>query len=293
MENESRLFYGMIRDFLTVYLPKQKGASFNTIKSYRDTLNIFLEYLRDAMSMPLDRLSFQCINQRHVENFLDWLEERRCYGISSRNQRLSGLRSFCRYAAGRDKTLMSLYLELSDIPKKRQPAVYTEYFSESALKSILAQPDTHKKKGDRDLVFMILLYDTGVRIQEILDIQLQDVHLSGESSYVLVTGKGGKTRVVPIMAKTSEHLLGYLARFHPSPLGTDFLFYTERKGERTAMSPDNAEKFIAIYGTKARLETPRFLSIFTRICSVTRGRCTFIRTGCLCHYLQNGLGMHR
>lgn len=253
MKNESLLFFRMIRDFLTVYLPRQKAASPNTVKSYKNTLNLFLDYSKEKIGIPSMRLSFQHITRGHVENFLDWLEEERRYSVTSYNQRLAGLKAFYRYSAGKDATLTNYYQELLNIPVKKQAKRHEiDFFSEQALQSILEQPDILRKNELRDLMFMILLYDTGARVQEILDIYLNDIHLSDDSSYIVLTGKGRKTRIVPIMKKTAEHLKNYLYCFHESLDGNEFLFYVIRKGIRNAMSPDNVGKFILKYGRKAK-----------------------------------------
>ena len=102
---------------------------------------------------------------------------------------------------------MVLNLEIADIMKKKDTVPREiEFFSESALTVILAQPDQSKRNGQRDLVFLILLYDTGARVQEILDLQLRDIHLDENSPFVTVTGKGRKMRTIPIMEKTRDHL---------------------------------------------------------------------------------------
>ena len=81
-----------------------------------------------------------------------------------------------------------------------------EYMSETALKILLEQPDPNTRCGVRDRFFMILLYDTGARIQEILDLQLKDIHLNDQTPCIYLTGKGNKTRAVPLMDKTIAHL---------------------------------------------------------------------------------------
>ena len=103
---------------------------------------------------------------------------------------------------------------------------------------------------------MILLYDTGARIQEILDICLGDIHLDEQSPYIVITGKGSKTRIVPLMQKTCEHLVSYKKHFHPASSPEEFLFYINRKGVRSQMSIDNAEKFIAKYAAMAHSVFP-------------------------------------
>lgn len=204
----------------------------------------------------LKQISFSCISKDAVESVLDWLEKGKGYSISSRNQRLAAIKSFMKYASERDKTLMALNLEIADITKKKNTVPHEiEFFSESALSIILEQPDQNKRNGQRDLVFLILLNDTGARAQEILDLQLRDIHLDGNSPFVSVTGKGRKMRTIPIMEKTRDHLIKYCRKFHPSDQPDDYLFYTDRKGIRSQMSADNVGKFIAKYGRQGHLKS--------------------------------------
>lgn len=258
MNSDALLFYRLVRDFLTVYLPKQKAASNHTVKSYREALNLFIDYLSDTLKCPLKKIGFQCINRKQTEDFLEWLEEERKCSVSSRNQRLSGLKSFFKYAAEIDKSTMTVYQDILRIPKKKQKTVSTvEFFSEAVLKDILRQPNINKKTDARNLVFMILMYDTGARVQELLDLSIGDVHTEcGHSHYVILTGKGKKTRIVPIMDKTYEHLESYVKRFHPKLMASEPLFYVARNGVRGPMSQDNVGKFIKRYGELARNENP-------------------------------------
>ena len=96
---------------------------------------------------------------------------------------------------------MSCYQEMALIPVKKEAEHEIEFFSEKALEAILAVPDVSSKKGRRDLVFMILLYDTGARIQEMLDLCLNDLHISSDHKYVVMAGNGGTTRCIPLMKK--------------------------------------------------------------------------------------------
>ena len=100
---------------------------------------------------------------------------------------------------------------------------------------------------------MILLYDTGARVQEILDLKLRDICFDSKSPFVTVTGKGNKMRSIPVMKKTCEHIKVYLKIYHPSKQPDDYLFYIDRKGKRSQMSADNVGKFITKDGKKARI----------------------------------------
>jgi len=252
MNEKSIWLFKLVRDFLTVYLPGQKGASANTVKSYRECLNQLFGYICDMRRIKLGKLSFGHITREAVEGYLEYLEtERRCC-VSTRNHRLASIRSFAKYVAGRDIGTQALVNDLKDIPIKKAPKpAIIKFFSESALETILGQPDPGKRKELRDLFFMVLMYDAAARNQELLDLTLGDIHSDGETPYVVITGKGKKTRLVPLMQKTIEHFKRYVAAFHPEPSSSDHLFYTERNGGRFVMSPDNTERFIKKYGASA------------------------------------------
>lgn len=252
MKDDALFFYRTVRDFLSVYLPKQRGASPNTVKSYREALNLLVEHIRTVEDKSLEDICFQCLSAETIGAFLQWLEEERKCSVATRNQRMGAVKSFLKYAARKDKSLMALYLDTDTIPRKRDTRVHKiEFFSESALETILAQPDRGKRNGQRDLFFLILMYDTGARAQEMLDLKVGGLNTDGDSPYAIITGKGSKTRLVPIMEKTCRHFEAYRHRFHPSGNPDEYLFYVDRKGERTKMSIDNVEKFVARYGRKA------------------------------------------
>lgn len=253
VKTESLKFYQMVRDFLTVYLPKQKASSTNTIKAYRESLNLLLEYLKEEENLPLMDVSFDRITRKTVEDYLDWLEENRKCSISTRNHRLSSIRSFYKYAGNRDLSVIAYTLEFENIPiKKAIKTQQLKYFEQDALKAILAQPDTCTRKGIRDLFFMILMYDTAGRNQEVLNLKVSDIHLSTKEFHAVLSGKGKKIRIVPLMQRTIDHYNNYIRLFHDGKVTDDFLFYVEQKGKRQAMSADNVAKFMKQYGKTAR-----------------------------------------
>jgi site-specific recombinase XerD len=257
MNEKSTRFFKLVRDFLTVYLPDQKAVSANTVKSYRECLNQLLSYICDRNGTVLGKLSFEHLSRETVERYLEHLEKERHCSVSTRNHRLACIRSFVKYAGTRDVAFQAYVNDFGCIPiKKAANTAVIKFFSESALKVILEQPDTKKKKELRNLFFMILMYDTGARNQEILDLKLSDIHFEGRSPYIVITGKGGKTRLVPVMSKTVDHFRKYAAIFHPVIASDNHLFYTERKGNRFAMSPDNTERFIKNYGIAAHNVNP-------------------------------------
>lgn len=247
-------FFKTIRSFLTEYLPKQRCYSENTIKSYRITLNLFIEYLRSVKKLTISSIDFTIVDRALIIGYLDWLEQTRHCSITSRNQRLMALRSFFKYAGTFDCAQIALQLDVEDVPVKNEPGRIVEFFSEDALQAILLQPNVTKPKGLRDQFLMILMYDTAARCGEILNLKIRDLRINTKHPVVHLTGKGNKTRPVPLMTKTVEHCRRYLEIFHPDSTGSDdeFVFYTVIHGKRHPMSDDSVAAFTKKYGESAR-----------------------------------------
>lgn len=141
------------------------------------------------------------------------------------DHRLAAIKAFIVYAATMDITVAANLTKLDKIPKKKPAEVSTvEYMSEAAVSAILEAPDVSTGKGLRDRCLMILMYDTGARVQEIIDIKLCDFRFS-KTPTVTLHSKGGKTRTVPIMDKTVEHLKQYTSLFHgEANVNSDYCF---------------------------------------------------------------------
>jgi integrase/recombinase XerD len=244
--------FRLIHEYLTVYLPNQRCCSPNTIKSYRETLNQLFNFITLEKDIPLKDVTFETINSHMITDYLDWLEKERHCSISTRNQRLAGLRSFFKYAGRIDLTVTIFQQDLEKVPFKQTGSKTVDFMTEQALKVVLAQPDTNTKKGIRNLFFMILMYDTGARTREILDLRVKNFRADSKTPCVHLTGKGNKKRIVPVMAKTVEHFHNYAKLYHPDKDSEEYLFYTVRNGILQQMSDDNVARFVKKYGKAAK-----------------------------------------
>ena len=267
-------FYSSVRDFLRVYLPRQCKASKNTVKSYKITLNQYTDYLIDEKQIPILQITLDDLNRENVTGFLDWLQDVRHCKSSTRNQKLMALRSFASYCAVNGIENVSLRLEVCKVPVQNVPGKKLEFLSEEELKAILAVPDMKNHYGLRNGFFMLLLYDTAARCQEMLDLKLGDFVISkkANASYVNLTGKGDKARSVPLMDKTVEHYNRYIKFFHPESTRhpDDNLFYTVIHNERGPMSPDTVQYFMTKYARIARKDNPSFPHIHPHMFRHTR-----------------------
>jgi len=247
-------FFRIVRRYLLEYLPSQRRFSENTIKSYRQGLNLFVSYLRDVMQIPTNRITFQDCTRDSVLGYLEWLSAERGCGATSVNQRLMVLRSFFKYAGETDCTYAATGMEVAAVPTRKAQGKTVDFLSEQALKVLLAQPDSRKRAGHRNQFFMILMYDAAARCGELLNLKLRDLRLDGVSPVVYLHGKGDKTRIVPLLPETVDHCRCYIKAFHGTTATdiSEFVFYTTSHGSRTQMSADTVALFMKNYGATAR-----------------------------------------
>ena len=204
-------FAKYLTEFLTTYLKGQKNVSKNTIRSYRDTFKLLLRYCQDIKNLPPERVTMETLSAELIICFLEWLERERKCCVSTRNQRLSAIHSFFRYAQGEDPSGIYHFQKVIAIPiKKTEKTTVVKHLTIEAIKLLLEQPDRQSAKGRRNLTLMSVLYDTGARVKEMIDIKVCDVILDSPAVIVL-TGKGNKIRRVPITKNTVKLLQAYLS----------------------------------------------------------------------------------
>lgn len=202
-------FAQLLTGFLKEYLPSHRNVSPNTILSYRDTFTLLLRYCRDVKGLAPNRLELEHLTPTLVLDFLKHIEEVRRCQPRSRNQRLAALHSFFRYVHV-ERPQHSLQCQrILAIPHQRQEHRPVEYLSPEDLAAILAQPDLDMRQGRRDALLLSLLYDAGARVQEIIDLTVRDIRLDPPAQ-VRLTGKGRKTRSVPLMKGTVNLIKAYL-----------------------------------------------------------------------------------
>lgn len=114
-------FFKYVRNFLLVYLPKNRCCSENTVKAYRDTIHLLRTFMKEQKGFSFSKITFDRLNHVLIGEFLDWLQTKRKCRASTRNHRLAALKSFFKYAAQEDASLMLAYMELSKVPLKKAP----------------------------------------------------------------------------------------------------------------------------------------------------------------------------
>ena len=247
--------FALVRNYLKHYLPQEKKYSPHTVRAYQKSLDLLFDFVKVKNGVTLEKVTFDMIDRDTLIEFLDYLEVERHCSVITRNHRLNSIRAFYAYAAERNLTIVAYWEEISTVCAAKVEEKLVEHMSEAAVNAVIAQADTSTQKGLRDMFLMLLLYRTGARIQELLDIRIRDIQF-GKAPVVTLHGKGSKVRSVPLRENTVEHLRGYIKTFH-SDEGTysdQYLFYVVRGGAKKRMTEDNARDFIRKYGVLARLK---------------------------------------
>jgi integrase/recombinase XerD len=198
-----------LRRFLTSYLAGLRGCSPTTITSYRDTFKLLITWFRDERSVPPARLTLDHLDARAVTAFLGHLQETRRNSVATRNQRLAAISSFATWMQTEDPARMACWQDILAIPSKKQDRPAVRHLTVEQARLLLARPDRSTRQGRRDATLLATLYDTGARVQEIADLAVRDIRLQNPAMASL-TGKGRKTRHVPLDGGTITLLAAYL-----------------------------------------------------------------------------------
>ena len=254
--NPRELFFGRTYDFLNVYLVKQAGRSEHTRKSYRIGLGAFFDHVTARLGLDPTRFTFGMCT---YELLLGWSQRMQEGGLapSTVNSRLAAVRSYLRYAADGDPTLVSVWLASCKVPTLAVPKRQRPIIEADDLAAFLDAPE-HTRKGNRDRFILVLLFDTAMRAAEFVGVTLGDLVLpDGAPASVLVHGKGRKERRIGLSAKADAHLRAYLDSYQAGGRDPSTpLVYTVIHGEVHAMSERNVERIVAKYGDVVRREHP-------------------------------------
>jgi site-specific recombinase XerD len=202
-------FATALRRFLTSYLAGIRGCSPATIASYRDTFRLLITWFRDERSVPPARLALDHLDAEAIASFLAYLQEDRHSSVPTRNQRLAAISSFATWMQTEDPARMPCWQDILAIPSKKQDRPAVRHLTAGQVRLLLAAPDRTSRQGRRDVTLLATLYDTGARVSEIADLTVRGVRLQ-RPAMASLTGKGRKTRHVPLDGATVTLLAAYL-----------------------------------------------------------------------------------
>lgn len=209
MKKETFPYY--LTKYFAEYLPNQQGASANTICSYRDTFIQLLGFMKEHCRLQPEKLSYSDFTLERIEAFLSYLETEKMASISTRNQRLAAIRAFFRFIQFRDPAGFEQSSNIMAIKSKKSPAKPVSYMSMDEISFLLTMPDQRDDRQLRDLAILALLYESGARVQELIDLTPGSLRFQTNTT-VELHGKGNKTRLVPIGTDAASIIKEYMHR---------------------------------------------------------------------------------
>jgi integrase/recombinase XerD len=271
-------FAMLVQRFFTEHLTHHRAVSPRTISAYGDTFRLLLQFTEQHTGKSPSELKLVDLDAKLILAFLDHLERARKNGARSRNARLAALRSFLKYAAHHDLSALGVIEQVLAVPMKRFDRPMLGFLTRQEMQAILDAPDTGTWAGQRDHALFTILYNTGARISEIIDLRVKNLILDTSPSIHLM-GKGRKQRTVPLWRSTVTMMRAWKRRMGET--ADNAPMFPNRSGK--AMSRSNVTQRLALAVAAAAEQHPQLLAR-----SISPH--TFRHTTAM-HLLQSGVDM--
>lgn len=247
---KENLFFSMTWDYLNIFLPSQNQKSNKTVKAYCDALTIFRRYVSEECKLSIEEFEFEKLTYDFILDYRIFLENKG-YKPKTVNHRISVIAAYIKYVAMKKTELMQIYLNVSEVPYVKETQEIKEIIENpEALQMLLSSPKP-SKIGIRDQIIMTILYDSAIRADELINLDLLDVNINNDVPYLRIYGKGSKERIVPISENTVLLIQNYIRIYHASGRSSPFI-YTIINGRKNRMSERNIERILEKYGDIVR-----------------------------------------
>ncbi len=241
-----------LRAFFTEHLARLRGLSPHTILSYRDSLALLLRFTATHRRRAVAALDLADLDPETVAAFLQHLEAARHSRPSTRNVRLAAIHTFFRYVAAQHPDCLEHAQRILGLPFKRARARPVEYLEYEEIAAVLGTIDRTTYDGRRDYALLATLFNTGARVQELLDLRAHDLQLTRPFQLRLV-GKGRKERWCPLWPQTADLLRTFCAERQLDLRTAVPIFVNHRGGPLTRFG---VRYLLAKYLARARTVVP-------------------------------------
>ena len=199
----------LLKDFFETYLPKERGVSNHTIRSYSATFQSLYAFFKDNKGIRANKLFVKDLSRRSINDYLNWLEMEKGNKVPTRNSRLASVKAFCHYAQYKDFKNLARWQDILSIKSKKADMPYMSFLTQEGMKTLLSEVPTDTIQGRRHLAILAFLYDTGARANELISFSAHNLNLT-KPYHVILSGKGRKKRIVPIHEKLVLILKAYM-----------------------------------------------------------------------------------
>jgi integrase/recombinase XerD len=225
--NHPTTFALALRAFFSEHMPLTRGLSPHTVLSYRDALVLLLRFLATRHQCAVVELDLGQLTPPDLIAYLEHLEIDRGNGAATRNARLAAVHSFVRFVATRHPEHLEMCQRLLAVPSKRARTRTVEYLDGHEIHAMLDAIDCGAADGQRDYALLLALFNTGARVQEILDVTPVDLQLQ-RPFQLRLRGKGRKERICPLWPRTVDVLSKLLGAIALHETSTERVFRNHR-----------------------------------------------------------------
>lgn len=218
-------FSKLVQEFLTTYVIGECNYSMNTKISYSTTFHLLIDFINEEKNVKPNKIEIEKITKEVIVQFLNWLETNRFVSIQTRNQRLACIKSFYKYVQSNEPDLFDTCSLILSIKNKKVPKKMISYFTEDEIRIMINYLNNNKDL--KKLTMICVLYETGARVSEFINIKINDLNLTDNASITLY-GKGSKTRIVPISQELVKLINKYLKEIYIN-YSDSYLFYSNYK----------------------------------------------------------------
>jgi integrase/recombinase XerD len=216
--------------FFSEHLPVRIGASRHTILAYRDAWKLWLRFTAARVGRSVPDLRVTDLDADTALAFLDALETDRHNAIVTRNHRRTAIQAFFRYLGSVAPEYLAHCRRILAIPRKRAPQRTVDYLERAEIEALLAHIDRRTPLGRRDYALLAFMYNSGARVQELVDLSVAALQLDRPYQVRLI-GKGRKERICPLWPETAALLRALLTERHIDHDPTAPIFVSAR-GQR-------------------------------------------------------------
>lgn len=237
MKSEIPSLQTLIQNYFLQRLMQQRQVSYQTVSSYKDTFRLYLQYLNDIYSLSATSVDIKHFDLCYLQEFCKYLKEKRSNKAVTINNRIAAIKSFMHYIAEMEPEYSAISKRAIMLPAQKHESPTMDFITKDEFNSLVEICDTNSFIGSRDKLMLMVLYNTGVRVSELLEIKATDIHNADSVSHasVLIHGKGRKQREVPLWKSTAQYINKYLEHYPPKENGDIFINKNDNKLTRSGV----------------------------------------------------------
>ncbi|WP_277406947.1 tyrosine-type recombinase/integrase [Lacrimispora xylanisolvens] len=235
MKADLPTFQTLLQNYFLRRLIQQRKVSGQTVNSYRDTFRIYITFLSEKYNINAVSVKLEYFDLDYIQEFCKYLEVKRGNKSVTINNRLAAIRSFMEYVAEIEPEYSGIVKRSLMVPMQKHEIPTMDFISKDEFQAMEETCDTSTPLGSRDKLMLLILYNSGTRVSEMLSLKysdIKDADLPGRTC-IKIHGKGRKERIVPLWKNTAEYLAKYISAID---IKADDALFNNKNGDKLTRS---------------------------------------------------------